>query len=40
MDAQVVRPSLFCYTMPEEKVKGGFKGEKVEKWKGEREGLN
>ena len=31
MDAQVVRPSLFCYTMPEEKVKGGFKGERVKK---------
>jgi len=31
MDAQVVRPSLFCYTMPEEKVKGGFKDERVER---------
>jgi|GEM_PF-3381048 len=37
MDAQLVRPSLFCYTMPEEKVKGDLK---VKGWKGEREGLN
>ena len=28
---KVVRPSLFCYTMPEEKVKGEFKGERVQK---------